>query len=147
MLDAPISVILKHKGREVYSVSSQTNVYDCTTKLKEFNIGALVVVDDGKLQGIVSERDIIRKLIGCHCDPGEVKVADVMTADVWVLSPESLIQEAMSVMTTNRVRHIPILDAAKKLVGLISIGDITKYIMVNQEYEIGALTEYIHGAR
>lgn len=147
MLDAPVSIILKHKGREVYSVSSQESVYDCTTKLRELNIGALVVLDDGKLQGIISERDIIRKLIGCHCDPGDVKVGDVMTKDVWVLSPDSLIQEAMSIMTENRVRHIPVLDTTKNLVGLISIGDITKYIMVNQEYEIGALTEYIHGTR
>lgn len=140
----PLSVLLKDKGGPTHSISAQISVYDCATKMNEFGIGALLVMDGDKLQGIISERDIIRKLFNNHNDPTKVRVAEIMTKDVLTVPPTMTVQEAMKLVTEKRFRHLPVVDNGK-LLGIISIGDLTRWVMLQQEHEIQALTGYIHG--
>ncbi|HRE31864.1 MAG TPA: CBS domain-containing protein, partial [Candidatus Berkiella sp.] len=96
------------------------------------------------VQGIISERDLINKLISKKLEPTQVKVSEVMTHNVLTVSSDTTVQKAMEIITEKRFRHLPVVDNGK-LVGIISIGDITRWIMLQQQQEISALTGYIHG--
>jgi CBS domain-containing protein len=137
-----LSTLLNDKGHAVHSISPHESAYNCVVKLNQLQVGALLVMDGKKLLGLISERDIIRKLINCKCDPSDVIVKDLMTTQLITVKPETTVEEAIRLITEKRFRHLPVLKG-KKLVGLISIGDLTRWIMLAQEQEISALTNYI----
>lgn len=143
-MQTPLSILLKDKGYHVHSISPGATGYECAEKLNEFGVGALLVIEKEKLLGIVSERDFIRKLLAHHQDPSSILVRDFMTKDVVTVLPTTTVQEAIRLVTERRLRHLPVIEN-EKLIGIISIGDLTRWVMLAQEQEIEALTGYIHG--
>lgn len=138
-----LSTLLQRKGHTIHHVEPHVSVHEAAIKMTQLNVGALLVMESETLRGIVSERDILRKLVGCGCDPAKVKVAEIMTDKLVTVSPKTTVSEAMKLMTEHRFRHLPVIDEGK-LVGLISIGDLTKWVISNQAHEIDSLTQYIH---
>ncbi len=140
-----VSDVLASKGSNaVYTITPESTVRELLDVLADLNVGALVVSDDGKaMLGIVSERDIVRKLRTAE-NARDMKVADIMTTDVQLCAPGDSFGGLMAVMTEHRVRHIPVLDDGV-LVGVVSIGDAVKYRMEQLEFERDQLNNYVAG--
>jgi len=138
-----ISEILRHKGHELVTAVDTETVGTAAARLIAHKIGAVVVRNRfGKLVGILSERDIVR---GLHDFPTEVTsllVADLMTRDVKTCRPSDPVKEVMSVMTTRRIRHLPVLDG-DRLVGIVSIGDVVKSRLEEREHEVHVLEDIV----
>lgn len=145
-MESRLIAILRDKGNTVHSISPETPVYECAKKMSELGIGALLVMQGEKLEGIVSERDIIRKLVASSSDIKNVTVADIMSKDLFTVPPSMTVTEAMHIVTEKRFRHLPVVENGT-LIGIVSIGDLTRWAMLAQEVEISTLTEYIHNAR
>ncbi len=140
--------ILKNKAiKEVFSVTPESLVFDALKLLAEKNVGALMVIDKkGKVAGIFSERDYTRKVILKGKSSKETKVQDIMTSArvMYKIKPETDINECMVLMTGKHIRHLPVFDK-DKFIGLISIGDILKAVIMEQEKLIEGLSDYIAG--
>jgi CBS domain-containing protein len=140
-----VAQILQSKGTEVWSVSPETLVYRALQLMQDKGIGAVTVLDQaGKLVGIVSERDYARKVILEGKSSKETESKDIMTKDLYVVTPQTSVDECISLMTEKRMRHLPVLDKGK-VVGLVSIGDVVKAIIKEQRIEIEYLNDYIMG--
>lgn len=144
-MQTPLSVLLKEKSQKIQTITPDESCYHCSTLLSQFGIGALLVMESDKVSGIISERDIINKLVSKKLDAEKVKVSEVMTRNVLTVTSKTTVQQAMEIITEKRFRHLPVVDDGK-LVGIISIGDITRWVMLQQQQEITALTGYIHGS-
>jgi CBS domain-containing protein len=138
--------ILQAKGNQVISVSPDTRVSTALELMAEKNIGALVVVKDGALTGIFSERDFARKTVSNGRAALDSTVKELMTSIVFTVTPEQSIEECMAAMTAKRIRHLPVLEN-QRLIGVISIGDVVKAVISDQEHLIQHLENYITGAR
>jgi CBS domain-containing protein len=136
--------ILKTKPFPLWSVSAGTKTFDAIKLLAEKGIGALLVMADEQLVGIFSERDYARKVALKGKSSLDTPVRDVMTTDVLVISPEDSNEYCMALMTDKRVRHLPVIENGK-VIGIISIGDLVKDIISEQEFTIRQLESYIHG--
>ena len=143
-LQDSVGVILKHKGSEVFSVSPDVTVYEALEKLTDKDIGALVVMQDTELVGIFSERDYVRKVILKGRASKEMQVYEIMSSPVETVSLTTTVDECMYCMTSNRCRHLPVLDG-NKVVGVVSIGDLVNWIMTVQDLTISQLQDYICG--
>lgn len=144
-MDTPLSVLLKDKGYDIRSISPKQTVFECAVMMTELKIGALVVMENDRLTGIISERDVLRKLVVTGDDPKKVLVEKLMTKDLVTVTATTTVREAMHIVTEKRIRHLPVLEEGK-LIGVISIGDLTKWAMQLQELQISSLTKYIHGS-
>ena len=139
--------ILKSKPEQtVASVTPSTSVFDAVKLMAEKNIGALLVMEDLKIAGMVTERDYARKIILVGRSSKETPVRDIMTSPVMYVRPDQTNEECMALMTDNRVRHLPVVDKGR-LIGLISIGDLVKDIISEQKFIIEQLEHYITGDR
>jgi len=127
-----------------YSVQPGTKVLDAIKLMAEKGIGALVVLENDKLVGIVSERDYARKVVLMSRSSHTAEVREIMTPDVITVSPDQSIEHCMELMTERRLRHLPVLEEGK-LVGMVSIGDIVKHIISDQQFLIRQLEGYIRG--
>ena len=139
-----IQQVLDKKGQEVLSVGPDNSVFDAIKKMADRNVGSVVVIDDGKLVGIFTERHYARKVFLAGKASPTTRVGDVMETRVACARPEQTVEECMAVMTEKRVRHLPVLHH-KKLVGLISIGDLVKSKIADQEFTIEQLVDYVRG--
>ena len=137
--------MLNAKGHAVYSVTSDTKVIDALSLLVDKNIGALAVIDGGKLAGIFSERDYARKVILQGKSSRETPVSDIMTRRVIVVTPDDSIGACMELMSGNKIRHLPVVspDNATEVVGFLSISDIVRTIIAEQKNTIEQLQQYI----
>ena len=135
---------LKEKGSEVWSVKSSDLVFDALKLFADKDIGAVLVIDDGKLSGIFTERDYARKVILKAKSSKATTVGELMAREIFYVSPSDTIEACMAIMTDKRVRHIPVLDNGK-IAGLISIGDAVKQTIQAQEFTIQQLKKYISG--
>jgi CBS domain-containing protein len=134
--------LLQGKGPGVLTVSPDTSTYDALKLMGERNVGALIVMAEGKPVGVVSERDFARRLFLLERSPREVPVKDVMTSPVVYVRPEHTNEECMALMTDKRVRHLPVLDG-ERLIGVLSIGDLVKDMISEQQFTISQLEHYI----
>jgi CBS domain-containing protein len=141
-----VAQILKTKGREVWAISPETIVFDALKTMADKNVGALIVLDGGTVAGILSERDYARKVILLGKSSRELKAREIMSANVYFVTPEQNIEDCMELFTNKRVRHLPVLQN-DELVGIISIGDVVKAIIADQESTIKHLENYITGGR
>jgi len=140
-----VKQILSEKGHEVWSTSPSTTVFDALKFMSDKGIGALVVLDDLKVVGVYSERDYARKVILDGKSSKDLPVKEIMTRRVVCVKPENTTEECMALMTDKHIRHLPVVED-DELVGIISIGDIVKAIISQQEFVIEQLENYITGA-
>jgi CBS domain-containing protein len=135
--------ILHRKGNTVYGVSPESSVYDALEALEEKNLGALVVVENGKLIGVFTERDYARKVILKGRSSKETLVRHIMSNRPVFVTPDTTIEDCMQMMTDKFIRHLPVLNNDEELIGLISIGDVVKYIIYEKDFIIEHLELYI----
>jgi CBS domain-containing protein len=141
-----VAAILKHKGYQVSTVDPTQRVAEVTLLLSERRIGAVLVIDNAdQMLGIVSERDIVRSLAANGARTLEMTAGQLMTRAVQVARPETTVAEAMQMMTAGRFRHLPVVDH-ETLVGLISIGDVVKARIMEQDTAVDSLTAYVVGS-
>lgn len=138
-------ILQKKKINALFSVSSDTTVYNALVEMADKNIGAVLVIDNGALSGIFSERDYARKIVlkGLHSD--ETQVNDVMTAKVITIDVEDKLEDAMQIMSDRHIRHLPVMDG-NELVGIISINDLVSTLISEQKSQIASLESYISGS-
>ncbi|HEU4752584.1 MAG TPA: CBS domain-containing protein [Armatimonadota bacterium] len=143
---ATVRELLARKGPRVQTVEEGETVLAAIQMMNEHRIGALVVTRDGRLAGMFTERDVLRRVIGHARPPAQIAVAEVMTADVCCCAPETTVDEASRIMKEERVRHLPVCDAYGNLLGLVSIGDVNAYYVSEHEQQILQLQEYVYSA-
>src|SRR5688572_5333086 len=136
--------LLEGKGRAVHTITPDARVIDALKLMAEKDVGALVVTDDGaRIAGIISERDYARKVIMHGKSSHDIAVRDIMTAKVVTVQPRHTVEECMALMTAKRIRHLPVTEG-EGLVGVLSIGDLVKEVIAEQEATIKQLESYIH---
>jgi CBS domain-containing protein len=139
-----VSAILAHKGSAVWSIAPNATVFDAIQLMADKNVGALPVVENGRLAGIISERDYTRKVILKGKSSKETPVRDIMTQELVTAGAGDSVTECMRVMTEKRIRHLPVMEGSK-MIGLISIGDLVRRIISAQTATIDNLEKYITG--
>ena len=141
---ASVVQLLEGKGRTVFSIEPDASVYSALERMSEHNIGALPVLDGEKLVGLVSERDYARKVILQGHNSREMRVRDIMSHHVTCAGPGDDVQHCMAIMTEKHIRHLPVVHEGK-VIGLVSIGDLVKSIIDEQQFVIDQMTQYIAG--
>ena|SRR5262249_42071811 len=142
---ATVRDILAVKGPHVESIGPEATVLDAAMQMNQHKIGSLLVMVDGQLVGIFTERDILQRVVVQRLDPGETTVEEVMTTEVICCQPHTPLQEARGVLKNRRIRHMPVLDEERRLCGMISIGDLNAHETHDHELTIHILQEYIYG--
>jgi CBS domain-containing protein len=135
--------VLARKSQRLLSIAPDATVFDALTLMAKHDIGSLVVLDGERLTGIFSERDYARQVVLLGKSSKEVRVREIMTHKVLCVRPDQTVNECMALMTEKRVRHLPVLDH-KKVIGVISIGDVVKEVISGQQMMIEQLEHYIH---
>ncbi|GLC25817.1 CBS domain-containing protein [Roseisolibacter agri] len=139
--------LLARKGGALVTVTGTTTVLDASTLMVERGIGGVVVLDDeGRLAGIFTERDVLRRVVAVRLDPAQTLVRDVMTAPVLTVLPETALEECQATMTERRIRHLPVLGPTG-LAGLVSSGDVLAYTVAERQDTIQQLESYVYSVR
>jgi CBS domain-containing protein len=139
---ATVKQLLQGKGHEVWQIGPQASAYDAVAMMADKEVGALVVMEGESLVGVLSERDYARKVDLKGRSSRDTKIKEIMTSRVAYARPEQSVEECMAMMTEKRVRHLPVMDG-EKLLGIISIGDLVKAIIEEQQHVIEQLEQYI----
>jgi len=139
-----IKELLKKKSGDIWSISPQASVYQALELMAQKEVGALLVIENGKLVGIFSERDYARKIILKGKASKETAVSELMTTSVYYVTPDNTLEEAMALMTSKHIRHLPIMNQGK-LSGLVTLGDVVKKIISEQKLTIDELENYVTG--
>lgn len=139
-----ITELLEKKGHDIWSIGPDASVFEAITLLAEKGVGALLVLHDGKLVGVVSERDYARKVILKGRSSRNTRVREIMTQHVHSIRPDQSVAHGLALMTEKRVRHLPVI-ADGELLGVVSIGDLVKEIIEEQRWTIEQLEQYISG--
>jgi CBS domain-containing protein len=137
------SQLLKHKGRVIYSIAPQAPVLDAIRLMAEHGVGALLVMQGNELLGVVSERDYARKVILKGRSSNETPVRQIMSSPVLTVRPEQSVHDCMRIMSEKRIRHLPVVDD-NGVVGVLSIGDLVRAVLEEQQRTIAELEQYIH---
>lgn len=136
--------VLSEKGRTVHTVSPRASVREAVRKMNELGVGSLLVMEEGRPVGIFTERDVLRRVVDAGRDPEATRVEEVMSSPVVTIRPETPVREAMETITTLRHRHLPVMDGGQ-VVGMVSIGDLLRWVTYYQQREIEHMTDYITG--
>jgi len=143
-LETTIGPLLKRKATEVWSISPHTSVYDAIKLMADKRVGALLVTDQGRLVGIISERDYARKIILQEKSSKTTRVYEIMTTPVTFVSMQHTVSDCMRIITEKRIRHLPVIED-DTIVGIVSIGDLVNWIISEQQETIRHLEAYITG--
>ena len=144
MMNTRIRDILRRKGEDVYSVGSLATVIDAVNTMNDHHVGSVLVCEGGDPVGVFSERDVLVRVVAAQRDPRQTLVRDVMTTRLYTASPDDTLLEVMRLMTDRRCRHVPVMEG-ERLIGLVSIGDLTKATQYNLRQEVRELSSYIGG--
>jgi len=136
--------ILEEKGPVVHTTTPEATVLEAVRAMNDRCIGSLLVTDGGRVVGIFTERDVLRRVVDAGRDPKTTKVAEVMSREMVAIHPEATVEETMAVMTEKRVRHLPVMRG-EELLGMVSIGDLTRWVSRLQQHHIKDLVDYITG--
>ena len=139
-----INEVLASKGNKVYSVSPHATVAEAVTEMDARGVGSLMVIADETPVGIVTERDILRRVVAAKRDPASTNVSEVMTREVVAINPEATVADAMSLVDSKRCRHLPVVEEGK-VVGIISSGDLTHWESRHHKVQVQQLVDYITG--
>jgi CBS domain-containing protein len=139
-----VSQLLQLKGNQIFSVAPTDSVYEAIEMMATHHIGALLVMDQGDLLGIISERDYARKVILMNRSSRDTQVSEIMTSPAVTVTPAETIHDCMQLMTERRIRHLPVMEA-ERVLGMLSIGDLVKAVMEEQSATIEQLERYIAG--
>lgn len=139
-----IKEILEAKGSQFWTIAPEASVMDALKLMAEKEVGALVVTEDGKLVGIISERDYARKVILMGRASRDTRVQEIMTRRVICIQPHQSVDECMALMTEKRIRHLPVVSDGE-ILGIVSVGDLVKAIIADQQFVIDQLVHYING--
>lgn len=142
---ATVREILVKKGSGVLTTGKESTVLEAAILMNEHKVGALVVLEGGRIAGMFTERDVLRRVVGQVRDPAHTIVAEVMTTEVVCCRPETSLEEARGSMMMRRIRHLPVVDDQEEMVGLISIGDLNAHERTGHEQTIYLLQEYVYG--
>ncbi len=134
----PISAILATKGRVVYTVPPEVTVAEAVARMNQEKVGCLVVSRGGRLKGIFTERDVLVRIVGHNLDPARTRVAEVMTSEVEIIDSATKVKKALVKMTEKHCRHLPVVEEGE-LVGMVSIGDLTRWLVRHQRQRIADL--------
>jgi CBS domain-containing protein len=140
-----IKDILSEKGSSVLSTGRDSTVLQAAELMNEHRVGSVLVVEGERIEGIFTERDVLRRVVGARLDPAATRVKDVMTKELACGCPDTSVEEARAFMRNKKIRHLPVIDADNKLHGLISIGDLNAYQLDGQEKTIHYLHQYLYG--
>jgi len=143
-MNTPISALLAQKGTTVYTVRDTATAQDAANDMVTHNIGCVLVIDDNSLLGIFTERDLLTRVVAPGLAPRSTPITRVMSPLLHTVSPSDPLEKAMALISEKRTRHLPVLDDGR-LVGLISIGDINKWVVERLQYEAASLRSYISG--
>jgi CBS domain-containing protein len=138
----PISELLKKRDSTVYSLKPQDSVFEALRRLADHDVGAMMVIDGGRLVGVFSERDYTRKIALAGKSSKDTAVKDIMTANVFTVSPQTRTKDCLALMSQKKIRHLPVVDEGK-VIGMISIRDIMNDIIADHELTISYLQHYI----
>ncbi len=138
-----VTQLLQAKGREIHSIGPDARVIEALKLMAEKDVGALVVMDGGRLAGVISERDYARKVILHGKSSHDLLVREIMTEKVVTVHSGQTVEECMALMTAKHIRHLPVTDG-ERLAGVLSIGDLVKEVIAEQEATIRQLESYIH---
>jgi CBS domain-containing protein len=142
---ATVADILAVRGTHVLSTGPEATVLDAALRMNEHKVGSLLVMDESRLIGIITERDMLKRVLVSRRDPADMRVADVMTSELICCYPHTTLDEARGVFKNRRIRHLPVLGPDDQLIGMISIGDLNAYQSTDQERTICILEQYIYG--
>jgi signal-transduction protein with cAMP-binding, CBS, and nucleotidyltransferase domain len=137
-----VADVLEEKGRSLYRIDADVSVLDAVREMVDANVGSLLVTIDGQIEGIVTERDYLRRVTLEGRDERETPVREIMSSPLIVVRPETSLDECRSLMTERRIRHLPVVEG-REVVAVVSIGDIVKFATDQQSYEIRYLRDYI----
>ena len=140
-----VEQLLQVKGNDIWSISPQATAYNALQIMAEKNVGALLVMEKKELVGIFSERDYARKVILKEKSSKNTSVGELMTREVFYIDADSTLEESMALMTTKRIRHLPVLKN-NRLIGIVTLGDVVRQIISDQQFAIRELEKYITGA-
>jgi CBS domain-containing protein len=143
-MDTPVAALLERKGSAVHSVASTITIADAVDEMNMKRIGCILVIDEGKITGIFTERDVLRRVVGAGINPKTTLLSDVMTRDVHTIPSETSVEDTMVLFGERRCRHIPVVDH-DEVRGLISIGDISRWMSDMSRTEAEHLKNYIAG--
>ena len=134
----PLSKLMEERRAAVHSVTPDVSVTECVRQMNELKIGAMLIMEGGRLAGIFTERDAMTRVLGGGLDPTHTSVAEVMSSDPVCVSPATTLEEARALVTTKRIRHLPVVDNGK-VVGMVSSGDLTHWLVRDHSVRIGDL--------
>ena len=143
-MKTPLTKILDSKGRAPLSIAPTLSAAEAVEMMNDERVGALLVMDGERLCGIFTERDLLVRVVGAGKAPADVKIADAMTSKILTVEPSTTVEQAMSLINNRRCRHLPVVDG-EKVEGLVSIGDLNKWLVEHLEHEVRLLENYITG--
>jgi CBS domain-containing protein len=141
-MNEPVSKLLEQKNERLEAVEPQTSIAEAIARMNQRHIGSVLVMDGERLVGIFTERDVLTRVVPQELDPRRTPVGEVMTRQPVTIAPTNTVQEVMMLMTDTRKRHLPVLQGGK-VVGLLSIGDLTRWVVRDQQRTIDDLTDYV----
>jgi CBS domain-containing protein len=142
-MNQAVAKILEEKGGAIETVGPQAQVIEAVQKMNERRIGSLLVIEDGRPVGIFTERDVLTRVVARRLDPNKTPVIEVMTRQLVTISPTATVHEAMRVITDTRCRHLPVIAPDGSIAGMVSIGDLTRWVVRDQQQTIDDLNDYV----